>query len=128
MKRLGALPLFLLAGCAGPAAWDSPIGARTIARLESGYQLRRNIQIVGVVDSASMNEAARVRVRNVICSGPERDRMTCTYDADQCLEGEGDGDGDGWCARVGTFVRWLAPPDPAFSDRGWFLERPLPED
>lgn len=124
MKQLGILSLLALASCTGPAGWDAPITSRTIAVLESGRALRSDLATVGVVDSAAMNAAARVRVRAVICNPPERDRVTCTYEADRCLDSEQDGDGDGWCARTATFVRWLAPPDPAFSRNGWFLDRP----
>ena len=123
MRHLGALSLLALASCTGAAGWDAPIAAGTIASLESGHALLRDIQTVGVGDSAAMNAASRVRVRAVVCNPPERDRVICTYDSDRCLESE-DPDGNGWCQRMATFVRWLAPPDPAFSKNGWFLERP----
>jgi hypothetical protein len=115
------------AGCtttpAEPAAIPS---ARTVARIESGYALLRNIEVVGVVDSASMNAAAKVRVRRVACTPAGPSAALCDYEAGRCLDDEDDSDGDGWCRRSARFVRVDRAADPfhvTMIHRGWTVDR-----
>jgi len=119
--------LGVAAGCATPGR-QAPIPApRTIAQIESGYRLLQLIVDVGVVDSASMNGASRVKVRSVACEADGEAAAVCEYDASRCLPSEADPDGDEWCRRKARFVRVDHPHDPfhvAMIAQGWTVDRP----
>lgn len=115
----------IVAGCATndrSALYPSNL---TIARIESGHALLQDIKVVGVADSATMNDNARVHVRNVACSASAADAI-CDYEASRCLEDETDTDGDGWCRRTARFIKIAWPSDPFQSvmiDKGWTVDR-----
>jgi hypothetical protein len=117
--------ILLVPGCATARQSTTP-SASTIARVESGYALLQDLSSVGVADSAAMNRAARVRVREVSCTADGIDAAICAYAADRCLEGESDPDGDGWCQRSARFVRVRhaqSPGQAAMLVRGWTVDR-----
>lgn len=98
----------------------------TVARIESGYQLVRDLGSVGAyADPAEMNRESRVRVRAVACTNPAAGTAICKYETNRCSIRETDADGDGWCPRTSKFVR-LKYPRGIFDVivAGWTLEQP----
>lgn len=98
----------------------------TIARIESGKQLVRDLGVVGAYgDPAVMNAESRVRVRLVTCTSLGANAAMCSYEANRCLATETDSDGDGWCFRTTKFVRikYVRVPFDVIV-RGWASEQP----
>ncbi|WP_145998462.1 hypothetical protein [Caulobacter flavus] len=103
----------------GCASIDSLPSIDTIARIESGLALLGDVQVVGVGDSASMNRAAEMHVRNVRCSPAEAVRVVCSYEAARR------GSNDDWHEQHRTFVR----RQPALGEpsvNGWATEEMSP--
>ncbi len=83
--------------------WPLP-SAREIARLETGLRLDNIVQSVGVSDTASMNRAARVRVRSATCRYLPNHEAICSYQARPCPEDGQATSRDGWCSVEARFA------------------------
>ena len=96
---------------------------RDVQEIESGLALVANIEAVGVIDSAALNRASRVRIRALRCTPAGVNRAVCSYWASICLEGESDDDRDGWCVRTTRFARIPPTGMPGVSRKGWAAVR-----
>ena len=125
MKRSSiAIMMLVLAACSTASGRPAVPSPTTIARIESGTQLVRDLTVVGAYgDPAEMNAESRVKVRRVECVPLGADAAECSYEASRCIDAETDSDHDGWCARTARFARLKFPREPFdVMVRGWAPE------